>query len=284
MHSTPGIPLGGRPGTAPRRRGARAAALALALLAAPVACGDDSGDDTGAGGTASTGADAAGTTAPAAEPVIDPGDGGRYEPQVDPADFVDAIDNPYLPLVPGTSWTYEGLDDGEQQHNEVVVTDERRTVMGISAVVVRDTVSVDGEVIEETDDWYAQDRDGNVWYLGEATTAYEDGETTTEGSWEAGVDGGLPGVVMPADPAVGDAYRQEYLEGEAEDMAEVVTVGATAEVTAGRYDDVVVIREWTPLEPEVVEEKRYAPGVGQLDERKTAGGTGGLELVETTEA
>jgi hypothetical protein len=259
------------------------AALALALLAAPVACGDDSSDGTDAGGTGSTGADAAGTTAPA-EPVIDPGDGGHYQPQVDPADFVDAIDNPYLPLVPGTSWTYEGVDDGEAQHNEVVVTDDHRTVMGISAVVVHDTVSVDGKVIEDTYDWYAQDGDGNVWYLGEASTAYEDGTSTTEGSWEAGVDGALPGIVMPADPAKGDAYRQEYLKGEAEDMAEVTKVGTTAEVTAGRYDDVIVTREWTPLEPDVVEEKRYAPGVGQLDERKTSGGTGGLELVETTQA
>lgn len=263
--------------TSPRRRGAGAAALVLILLAVPAACGDDA--DTG---TSGTGADDAETTAPAAEPVIDPGDGGKYDPDVRPAEFVDTIDNPYLPLTPGASWTYEGVDDGEQQHNEVVVTDRRRTVMGIPAVVVRDTVSVDGRVIEETDDWYAQDRDGNVWYLGEATTAYEDGETTTEGSWEAGVDGALPGLAMPADPAPGRAYRQEYLKGEAEDMAEVVTVGATADVTAGHYGDVIVIREWTPLEPDVVEEKRYARGVGQLDERKTAGGTGGLELVATT--
>lgn len=266
------------PHTLPHRHDARVAALALALLAVPAACGDDTGPGTGA----SRRGDDAETTAPAADPVIDPGDGGRYDPHVDPADFVEAIDNPYLPLAPGASWTYEGLDDGEQQHNEVVVTDRRRTVMGIPAVVVHDTVSVDGEVIEETDDWYAQDRTGNVWYLGEATTAYEDGETTTEGSWEAGVDGGLPGLAMPADPTAGRAYRQEYLPGEAEDMAEVVTVGATADVAAGHYGDVIVIREWTPLEPDVVEEKRYARGVGQLDERKTAGGTGGLELVATT--
>ena len=140
--------------------------------------------------------------------------------------------------------------------------------MGIDAVVVRDTVTVDGAVVEDTFDWYAQDRAGNVWYLGEDVSNYEDGEVVDhDGSWEAGVDGALPGVVMPAEPSVGDAYRQEYLAGEAEDMGEVIALDGEVEVPAGAFAEVVTTRDWTPLEPDVVEEKDYAPGVGLVRER-----------------
>lgn len=202
-----------------------------------------------------------------AQAVIDPGDGGRYAPEIDPATFVDRIDNPYLPLLPGASWVYEGEVDGELERVEVVVTDERRQVMGVSTVVVRDTVTVDGELEEETFDWFAQDADGNVWYFGEDSREYEDGEVaSTEGSWEAGVDGALPGIVMEAAPAVGDAYRQEYDPGEAEDLAEVTALDGTESVPAGTYEAVLVTTEWTPLEPDTVEEKRYASGVGLVVE------------------
>jgi hypothetical protein len=215
--------------------------------------------------------------------VIDPGDGGNYEPEVQPGDFVSEIDNPYLPLAPGARWVYEGESDGETERTEVVVTPERKEVFGTSAVVVRDTVSVDGEVVEDTYDWFAQDAEGNVWYLGEASQDYEDGQPAgTAGSWEAGVDGALPGIVMPAAPTVGDAYRQEYYVGEAEDMAEVVEVGAAEEVGAGAYDEVVVTKEWNPLEPDTVEQKYYAPGVGMILEEQVAGGDGRAELIEHT--
>ena len=198
-----------------------------------------------------------------------------------PTAFVETIDNPYLPLIPGSSWVYEGIEDGETERIEVVVTDDRRDVMGISAVVVRDTVSEDGEVIEDTYDWFAQDGDGNVWYLGEDSREYEDGELVgTEGSWEAGVDGAFPGIVMLAEPEVGRAYRQEYFEGEAEDLGEVIQVGVSESVVAGTYNDVVVIREWNPLEPDVVEDKYHAPGVGVVLESVVEGGDGRVELVE----
>jgi hypothetical protein len=178
---------------------------------------------------------------------------------------------------------YEGESDGETERVEVVVTDERRTILGIRATVVRDSVYAGDELKEDTFDWYAQDKDGNVWYLGEETKEYEDGEVvTTEGSWEAGVDGAQPGIVMPADPAVGMAYRQEYYAGEAEDMAEIIAVGGSVEVPAGRYEDVVTTKDWTPLEPEVIENKTYAPGVGAVHETLVAGGDGLLELVEFT--
>jgi hypothetical protein len=217
--------------------------------------------------------------------VIEPADGGSYDPAIDPAAFVEEIDNPYLPLLPRARWVYEGTSDGEHERVEVTVTGERRQIMGISAVVVRDTVTVDGELVEDTYDWFAQDSDGNVWYLGEASTEYEDGEVVgTEGSWEAGVDGALPGIVMPARPTVGAAYRQEYYPNEAEDLAEVIDVDGTSSVPFGSFDDVLVTREWTPLEPETVEEKYYAPGIGMVLEVVTEGGDGRLELTEHTSA
>jgi hypothetical protein len=237
--------------------------LAAALLMAG-ACGDDGGGSE-------------------AEAVIDVGDGGDYQPDIEPEDFVDVIDNPYLPLTTGARWVYEGAVEDGTERIEVVVTDDRREVMGISATVVRDTVTVDGELIEDTFDWYAQDRDGNVWYLGEDSKEYEDGDVaSTEGSWEAGVDGALPGVIMPAEPSAGHAYRQEFYKGEAEDLAEIVRLDGTASVPAGRFDDLLVVREWNPLEPEAVEEKSYAKGVGLVLEVMTAGGSDRIELISRT--
>jgi hypothetical protein len=216
-------------------------------------------------------------------PVIEVGSAGSYRPVLDPAAFVDVVDNPYWPLIPGSTWVYEGSDADEVERIEVTVLPERRIVKGISAVVVRDTVTVGGELKEDTWDWYAQDRLGNVWYLGEDTKEYEDGKVvSTEGSWEFGVDGALAGIVMEAAPKVGDAYRQEYYRGEAEDMAEVVGLGGAERVKAGRYDSLVVIKEWNPLEPDVVEEKSYAAGVGVVLEQKVTGGDGRVELIQFT--
>jgi len=215
------------------------------------------------------------------EAVIDPGDGGDYSVTLDPADFVAVIDNPWMPFVPASRWVYEGGDGVEVEHIEVVVLSETRVVMGITATVVRDTVTVDGELVEDTYDWYAQDAAGNVWYLGEDSKEYEAGEVvSTGGSWEAGVDGALPGIVMEADPQVGDAYRQEYYGGEAEDMAEVVRTGEAETVTFGAFDDLVVTEEWTPLSPDVVEEKYYASGIGVVLEITVRGGSGRIELIE----
>jgi hypothetical protein len=259
------------------RRRHRPATLPLALgllagLAGLAGCGDDdSPDRAGTGGTATTTA------------VIDPGDGGDYRPAVDPAAFGGPVDNPFMPLRPGARWVYEGRADGELERTEVVVTGETRRVMGIDAVVVRDTVSVDGEVIEDTYDWFAQDAEGNVWYLGEDTKEYEDGEVaSTEGSWEAGVDGALPGIVMPAAPAVGQAYRQEFYPGEAEDLAEVLRLDGSATVAGTRRDGLLVTEEWNPLEPDVVEEKSYARDIGLVLEVTTAGGDERVELIEFT--
>lgn len=242
------------------------------FTAASAACGDDKS----ASKTTST---IAGKTAP----VIDPGDNGSYTPDVDPANFVVRIDNPYMSFLPGARWVYEGKSEGEVERVEITVLDERRDVMGISAVVVRDAVHVGGELVEDTYDWFAQDRDGNVWYLGEDVKNYEGGKVVdTAGSWEAGRDGALPGIVMPAAPGDGDVYRQEFYAGEAEDMFEIIAVGESLKVKAGVYDDVIVTKDWSPLEPKAIEKKYYARGVGKIREEKIAGGEGFAELVEYT--
>jgi hypothetical protein len=251
----------------------RGATLAVTLALTIAGCGGDNASTGGAG--TETGA------SPSPTPAVDPGDRGNYQPDLDPANFVDVVDNPYLSFKPGMRWVYEGESEGEAERTEIVVTTERREIQGISATVVRDTVSAAGRVAEDTYDWYAQDKDGNVWYLGEDTTAYEEGGTTSkEGSWEYGVDGALPGIVMLANPTVGDSYRQEYYKGHAEDVAEVVKVGETKKIDIGEYTAVVVTEDWNPLDPEIIENKYFAPGVGLIFAEHTAGPAESEELVE----
>lgn len=216
---------------------------------------------------------ACGSSAPASEE--------DYAPAIEPADFVEEIDNPYLSWVPGTVFVYEGQTGEGLEHIEVRVTDERKEIMGINCVVVQDTVWVDDELVEDTFDWYAQDRDGNVWYMGEDSREYENGEAvSTAGSWEAGVDGAQPGIIMQANPEIGAVYRQEYYAGEAEDMAEVASLSESATVAYGSYDDLLVTKEWTPLEPGIAENKYYAAGLGLVLEEVVEGGTGRVELVD----
>ena len=222
--------------------------------------------------------------------VVVAGCGTEGLPQADdsvdlvPAEFTAAITNPWFPLEPGTRWTYrETTEDGEVVDVVVTATSVTREIAdGVTARVVRDTVTLDGEVIEDTFDWYAQDEDGAVWYLGEDTAEFEDGEVATrEGSFEAGVDDAQAGVIMPASPEVGMTYRQEYLEGEAEDNGEVLALGRHAAVPAGEYDDLVKTADTTPLEPDVLEHKYYARGVGLvLTIDKGAGGR--EELISVT--
>ena len=173
--------------------------------------------------------------------------------------------SPWFPLEPGTRWTYlETTEDGEKVRVVVTATPETREIAnGVTARVVRDTVTLDGEIIEDTFDWYAQDDAGTVWYLGEETAELEDGEVTTRaGSFEAGVDGAEAGVIMPASPEVGMTYRQEFYAGEAEDRGEVLALGQQATVPAGSYDGLLQTADTTPLEPDVLEHKYYAEGVG----------------------
>ncbi|HYN33482.1 MAG TPA: hypothetical protein VES40_12715 [Ilumatobacteraceae bacterium] len=269
-----------RPEPTPHRRIPRFAIVTGAIVLSLVACGRDVPVATDATVPTITTLDQP-TVSAVGAPVIDPGDGGVYEPQLDPSMFVDVIDNPYLPMPVGARWLFEGTSEGEAETVEIIVTADRKEILGISAVVVRDTVTVGGELIEDTYDWFAQDVDGNVWYLGEDVKDYENGVVvSTAGSWTAGVEGAQPGIVMAAAPAVGDAYRQEFLAGEAEDMMEYIDTALRVSTPAGNFDAVVNTRDWTPLEPEVIEEKSYARGVGKVREEKVAGGDGMVELVE----
>ena len=201
-----------------------------------------------------------------------------YAPAIDPADFVAVIDNPYLPLTPGTMSIFDG-DCGE--HTEVTVTARTRQIMGVTVVEVTDQVFVDGKLAEDTLDWFAQDSQGNVWYFGEKTAEYEHGKiTSTEGTWEAGVDGAQPGIVMPAQPQVGDDYRQEWYPGQAEDLARVIDIDAAVTVPQGAYTGALVTEEWSPLDAKVIEQKWYARGVGLVEEREVKGGRAVSQLTE----
>ncbi len=191
------------------------------------------------------------------------------------SDFVAGIDNPYWPMTPGSRWVYRETDaEGGVTRIVVTVTDRVEPIIGVPAHVVHDVATEDGRVVEDTYDWYAQDTDGNVWYFGEDTTAYEEGKPPSkEGSWRAGVAGALPGVAVPADPEVGLRYRQEYLAGEAEDAGEVLSVDERVRVPAGSYSGVLQTKDTTPLEPTLVEQKYYAKGVGPVLDETVAGGS-----------
>jgi hypothetical protein len=204
-----------------------------------------------------------------------------YNPVIDPADFTSSIDNPYLPLTPGTTFVYEG-DTGEGfEYIEVTVTNETKEILGVRCVVVEDTVTIDGEIAEATYDWYAQDNAGNVWYFGEDSKEYENGEVvSTTGSWEAGVDGALPGIIMKARPVIGEEYRQEYYAGEAEDMARVEGLNESAAVPTGSYTGCLKTYEWTPLEPDLKEYKYYMQGIGMVLETQVEDESLRIELIE----
>jgi len=187
--------------------------------------------------------------------------------ELDPTRFTTVIDNPYWPMKPGTRWTYREMDtDGTELQGVVVVTTQTTTMANrITARIVRDTLTRDGEIIEDTIDWYAQDSAGNVWYVGEDTAEFEGGVVaTTAGSWQAGVDGALPGVIVPADPQPGLAYRQEYYAGQAEDNGAVVSLDETADVPYGHFDTLMMTADTSGIEPNVIEHKFYARGVGPI--------------------
>ncbi len=208
-----------------------------------------------------------------------------YAPEIDPANFLTpeqaaANPNPYFLLTPGL---VRVLKSGDETIT-VTVTDETIEILGVKCTVVRDTVVEDGKLVEDTDDWYAQDSEGNVWYFGEISKNYEDGQLTDlDGSWKSGVDKAQPGIIMQAEPVVGDVYRQEYALGEAEDMAEVAETNHTTEFVdvADCSAGCLVTREFLPIEPEVEEFKYYAPGIGLI--LAIDGNTGDREeLIEVT--
>lgn len=212
---------------------------------------------------------------------------GSEPVELDPSDFTIEIDNPYLPMLPGTRWTYREVGpDGEVMEVVVIVTNKTRQIAnGVTALVVRDTVTLDGEIIEDTFDWYAQDGEGNVWYFGEDTAEFEDGRiTSTSGSFEAGIDGALPGIIMPGNPSTGMNYRQEYYAGEAEDNGEVLSTDEMADVPFGHFEDLLLTKDTITIEPNVLEYKFYARGIGLVLSLGISGGSGREELVNVDTA
>ena len=184
-----------------------------------------------------------------------------YAPQINPAEFTTIIDNEYFPMHPGTTFIYQG----KGERDEMSVTHETKKIMGVKCVVVDHKEWEGDQLVERTYDWYAQDKEGTVWYFGEDTKEYEEGKVvSTKGSWEAGVDGAKPGIIMPAHPKVGQSYHQEYYPGEAMDMARVLSLNASITVPYGSFDKVLETKEWTPLEPGFFEKKYYVGGVGPL--------------------
>jgi hypothetical protein len=207
--------------------------------------------------------------------------------ELDPADFTFEITNRYWPMKPLTRWTYREVHDNGDVSEAVIVatTTTKRVANGVTARVVRDTVRRNGTIIEDTYDWYAQDKAGNIWYLGEDTAEFSRGKITSrEGSFEAGVDSAQPGVIVPADPRPGMRYRQEHYSGHAEDNGEVLSIGEIVQAPTGRYRDALLTKDTTPLEPTVSEYKLYAPGVGPVVTLGTSGGIGREELIKLDRA
>ena len=190
------------------------------------------------------------------------------------------VDNPYFPRPVGRTLVYAGIKEGQTQIDTVTVTADTKTILGITATVVSDIATHNGALLEKTFDWYAQDQQGNVWYLGEDTTAYlPNGKTDTSGSWQAGVNGAEPGLIMEANPQIPDAYRQEYLVGQAEDTAWVVQVGGTITVPYGKVRNTLVTLEATRIEPGAYDQKVYAQGIGIVLEKSLTGPSEFAQLV-----
>ena len=201
--------------------------------------------------------------------------------QIDPNDFVKTIDNPYFPLIPGTTFIYRGESDGTPTRDVMKVTYQTKVILGVTTTVVHHFAYEEGVLVEDTFDWYAQDTAGNVWYFGEDTKELDENGNviSTEGSWQAGVDGAQPGIIMEANPKKGDQYQQESAPGVAEDMAKVIGFKDSLCVKYGCFEDVLVTKEWSPLEPDVVENKYYAKGVGFIFGEMVKGGDEQSELV-----
>jgi hypothetical protein len=222
--------------------------------------------------TAATLAAAAGCSSATADapPTLPPG-----------SQFVRTIDNPWFPLKPGTTMVYRGSDEGTPAKDVFRVTHRTKRILGITATVIDDRVYEHGRVSERTTDWYAQDRDGNVWYLGENTaTLKPNGQIESrEGTWRAGVDGAHAGIFMPADPRAGYRGQQEYYKGHAEDRFRILNLSTAVKTPAASSRRGMLIRETTPLEPGVVDHKVYVRGVGSVQEKTVKGGSEAYRLV-----
>jgi hypothetical protein len=198
-----------------------------------------------------------------------------------PGDFVGRVDNPWFPLLPGTTFVYRGVKDGKTARDVVTVTHATRTIQGVRSTAVADRLYLAGRLEERTTDWYAQDRRGNVWYFGEATAELDRAGhvTSTEGSWLAGRNGAKAGIYMTARPTVGQSRLQEYYKGHAEDHFAVVSLRARVSVPYTTSSRALLTKEWTPLEPGTLDHKYYVRGIGNVKEVTVKGPLERSELV-----
>jgi hypothetical protein len=202
------------------------------------------------------------------------------KPPALPDQFVAGVDNPYFPLTPGTSFTYKGKLEGEPATDVLAVTDGTKVILGVATTVVHDQVFVKGKLVEDTLDWYAQDATGNVWYFGEDTRELENGQVvSTEGSWEAGVDNARAGIFMPADPRVGQVFKQEDAKNVAEDCTKIADLNASVKTPFVSSNEALKTEEFSLLEPGVLDNKYYVRNIGLVREQTIQGGSDILELV-----
>ncbi len=205
-----------------------------------------------------------------------------YNPVIDPANFVAGVTNKYFPLTPGKVYTYEG-NNGTIQ-DTVTVTNEHKTILGVQTMTIKDTALINGQLLEDTIDWYAQDKDGNVWYFGEDTKEYQNGKViSTAGTWEAGVNGAKPGIIMQANPQIGGPIFQEYYQNHAEDQFQVLSTNESLTLPTGKYEACIKTKEWTRLEPSVVEQKVFCPEVGLAQATTVQGGNEFSQLISIKE-
>ena len=234
--------------------------IALGLVAFAVACGGSSQPSSApmTGSPASTGTTPVTTTM---------ADAANFDGHV--------IDNEWFPLIPAMTWRYRGVKDGEPSREIMVATSKTRTIQGVPCTIVSDKLYLSGKLEERTLDYYAQDKDGNVWYFGEDTAELKpNGDVkSTEGTWLAGRNGAEPGIFMPADPQVGQAFRQEYYQGQAEDHFRILSMNEPVQTPGSSSDQAVLTMEWTPLEPNVIDHKYYVQGIGTVLERTAKGPT-----------
>ena len=257
----------------------RIALLPIAFLVAACASTPTTSPAVSEASASPTAAAVASVAAPASASVVP---SPSVPVWMDPANFTTTIDNPWLPFVPGTVMTYRGTKDGEPGVETFTVTAQTKVISGVTCVVIDDRNTLSGVLEEKTFDYYVQDIAGNVWYFGEDTQELnEKGKVvSTEGTWHAGVDGAVPGIFMPAEPKVGDTFQQEFYKGHAEDNFQVLALSAAVKVPFGSFNDALQTKEWTPLEPDVLDNKFYVRGVGEVKEASVKGPVERLELVK----
>src|SRR5438067_8971458 len=207
--------------------------------------------------------------------------GATVNARPSPGDFVRRVDNPWFPLIPGTTFIYRGVKDGKSARDVFTVVDATKTIQGVRCTAVRDRLFLAGHLEERTTDWYAQDRRGNVWYFGESTAELDRAGhvTSTEGTWQAGRNSAQAGIYMTARPSVGQTRRQEYYKGHAEDHFAVVSLRARVSVPYVSSTHAVLTKEWTPLEPGTLDHKYYVRGIGTVKEVTVKGPVERSELV-----